>query len=463
MSPQCPRGRAVALGTSSVCVCVRVGNEAPDTWLPYTPGKQVCNHRSSEQYRMLPWVHCYSSYRMFPGQLKGVCVGNGGGGAVGGALLVRCVVFCLLRGALRGFWRFGGWFSGAGPHTTSFCAVREHDCVLAPVRGRYAACRRKYRQIGFQRCMHVATAVLLGLQHTHGNSGRVGVHGMQRSDNRGMHVQRAHYGGTPAWAWARYGGGGGGGPKMGRSILPFVNFTFSHDEIWVQEGGGGVKGGGLLLWSSAGLIHPSGGGGLAQGLGGGGGLLVANLNIGSRVESCRECGADGGHPVSRVPGPIELETSPAPAPRGRRCGGPSSGERGRPWAQRWGFACSPGNREAYSSSDQTIAAQKGLLPPLSWTSPKTGVAWPRRALWKVLPWVSSPTWDLDLQPSGQGLAIGGGGGGRMRRGGTHFWRALAALDLPPQGGGGGSAQEAPTHSPADQHKGNYFGKFFPEI
>ena len=41
----------------------------------------------------------------------------------------------------------------------------------------------------------------------------------------------------------------------------------------------------------------------------------------------------------------------------------------------------------------------------------------------------------------------------MRRGGTHFWQAPTALDLPPPGGGGVSAQEAPTHSPTDQHKG----------
>ena len=35
----------------------------------------------------------------------------------------------------------------------------------------------------------------------------------------------------------------------------------------------------------------------------------------------------------------------------------------------------------------------------------------------------------------------------MRKGGTHFWQAPTALDLPPRG-----AQEAPTHSPTDQHR-----------
>ena len=44
----------------------------------------------------------------------------------------------------------------------------------------------------------------------------------------------------------------------------------------------------------------------------------------------------------------------------------------------------------------------------------------------------------------------------MERGGTHFWQAPTALDLP-LGGGGGSAQEAPTHLLTDQHKGEYKG------
>ena len=40
---------------------------------------------------------------------------------------------------------------------------------------------------------------------------------------------------------------------------------------------------------------------------------------------------------------------------------------------------------------------------------------------------------------------GGGGGGQNGKGGTHFWRAPTALDLPLRGGGGLKPQEAPTH------------------
>ena len=49
----------------------------------------------------------------------------------------------------------------------------------------------------------------------------------------------------------------------------------------------------------------------------------------------------------------------------------------------------------------------------------------------------------------------------MRRAGTQFWQEPTAL-YPPMGNewGGGSAREAPTHSPTDQHKGEYERKFF---
>ena len=43
----------------------------------------------------------------------------------------------------------------------------------------------------------------------------------------------------------RGGGGGSGARKLAyqkepKTLFPFVNFTFSHDEIWVHGGGAGV-------------------------------------------------------------------------------------------------------------------------------------------------------------------------------------------------------------------------------
>ena len=46
----------------------------------------------------------------------------------------------------------------------------------------------------------------------------------------------------------------------------------------------------------------------------------------------------------------------------------------------------------------------------------------------------------------------------MRRGGTHFWQAPTALELPPRGGVQLKRHPRPTHSLTDQHKGQYRGK-----
>ena len=116
----------------------------------------------------------------------------------------------------------------------------------------------------------------------------------------------------------------------------------------------------------------------------------------------------------------------------------------------------PRSSRGYRPHEGTAPAARSDRP-VEWRGPKQTM--PGSAPW----WTWGRGWDIQsvLSMRTHQTCVGAkavfsnggkGGGGRMRRGGTHFWQAPTALDLPREGGGG-SAQKAPTHSPTDQRKG----------